>query len=652
MPKINKRIVQKMESKTKVYLVVIGLLLVILCLYEDALIIPSVIAYTILIIYTFWINSKRIGELSKHIHDLTINVDSVAKNTLINSPFPLIILETDGNVIWKSSNFNTEFENTEINTYLDEISKELKMSIENGEDKPIDKQIKIGKKTYHIIGEYIKSKSNKEKTEYMMTLYFLDITSNVNLELAYNNSKSCVGILMVDNYEEIIQRVSDEDRPGLTATIEKMMYNWATTTGGIMIKTDRDTFIYIFEQKYLEEIENNKFSILDTVKEIDIDIDIPLTLSIAISTDGESNYEKYKSAGEAIDIVLGRGGDQAVIRRSGKYIFYGGRTQEVEKRTKVKARTISTALEKLIGESKNVMVMGHTNPDMDCIGASLGIYRLAKSLAKEVYIVNNLTGANLENFIESIDKEEEYNGIMMDKTQALAKISAETLLVIVDTHKYSYVEVPELLEKTEKIVVIDHHRRSTDFIENSILMFHEVYASSASELVTEILQYSENTIELSKIETESLYAGIMMDTKNFTYKTGVRTFEAAAYLRKFGVDIVKVKKWFQSSLENYRLIADIVKNAEIINETIGISMYEIEDKNASLICAKAADELLTISDITASFVIGNTGEKICISGRSIGDINVQVILEKLRRWRTHNTCRGTIRGDNNRRSKK
>lgn len=652
MPKSNKRIVEKIESKTKVYLVVIALLLVILCLYEEALILPSVIVYTILLIYTFWINSKRIGELSKHIHDLTINVDTVAKNTLINSPFPLIILETDGNVIWKSSNFNTEFENTEINTYLDEISKEVKMSIENGEDKAIDKQIKIGEKTYHIIGEYIKSKYNKEKTEYMMTLYFLDITSNVDLELAYNNSRSCVGILMIDNYEEIIQRVSDEEKPGLTAAIEKMMYNWATTTGGIMIKTDRDTFVYMFEQKYLEEIENNKFSILDTVKEIDIDIDIPLTLSIAISTDGESNYEKYKFAGEAIDIVLGRGGDQAVIRRNGKYIFYGGRTQEVEKRTKVKARTISTALEKLIGEAKNVMVMGHVNPDMDCVGASLGIYRLAKSLDKEVYIVNNGTGANLENFAEAIEKEEEYKDVIIDKNQALAKITSETLLVIVDTHKYSYVEIPELLEETEKIVVIDHHRRSTDFIENSILTFHEVYASSACELVTEILQYSENTIELSKIETESLYAGIMMDTKNFTFKTGVRTFEAAAYLRKFGVDIVKVKKWFQSSLENYRLIADIVKNAEIMNETIGISKYEIEDKNASLICAKAADELLTISDITASFVIGNTGEKICISGRSIGDINVQVILEKLRRRRTYNTCRSTTRGNNNGRSKK
>ena len=294
-------------------------------------------------------------------------------------------------------------------------------------------------------------------------------------------------------------------------------------------------------------------------------------------------------------------------------------------------------------DSKNVMVMGHMNPDMDCVGASLGIYRLAKSLDKEVYIVNNSSNANLESFTETIEKEEEYKDVIIDKNQALSKISPETLLVIVDTHKISYVEIPELLNETEKIVVIDHHRRSTDFIENSILTFHEVYASSASELVTEVLQYTETPVTLEKLETESLYAGIMMDTKNFTFKTGVRTFEAAAYLRKFGVDIIKVKKWFQSSLENYKVIAEIVKNAEIINETIGISINETEDKNASLICAKAADELLTISDITASFVIGNTGDKICISGRSIGDINVQVILEKLRRRRTYNPCRSTAR---------
>lgn len=644
MPNNNKRIVEKLESKTKIYLVIIAVLLIILCIYEEALILPSVITYALLLGYTLWINSKRIGELSKHIHDLTINVDTAAKNTLINSPFPLVILETDGNIIWKSSNFNKEFENIEINNYLDEISKEVKISIENQENEPIDKQIEIGEKTYHIIGEYIKSKSNKkQKTEYMMTLYFLDITSNIELETAYNNSKSCIGILMIDNYEEIMQRISAEEKPVLTAAIEKTIFEWAATTGGIMVKSERDTFVYMFEQKYLDEIENGKFNILDTIKEINVDIDIPLTVSIAISVDGDTNYEKYKSASEAIDVVLGRGGDQAVVRKNGKYIFYGGRTQEVEKRTKVKARTIANALEKLIQDSKNVMVMGHMNPDMDCAGASLGIYRLAKSLDKEVYIVNNSSNANLESFSETIEKEEEYKDVIIDKNQALAKISPETLLVIVDTHKISYVEIPELLNETEKIVVIDHHRRSTDFIENSILTFHEVYASSASELVTEILQYAETPITLEKIETESLYAGIMMDTKNFTFKTGVRTFEAAAYLRKFGVDIIKVKKWFQSSLENYKVIAEIVKNAEIINETIGISEYKVEDKNAGLICAKAADELLTISDITASFVIGNTGDKICISGRSIGDINVQVILEKLRRRRTHNSCWCTTR---------
>lgn len=640
----NKRIVEKLESKTKIYLVIIAVLLIVLCIYEEALILPSVITYALLLGYTLWINSKRIGELSKHIHDLTINVDTAAKNTLINSPFPLVILETDGNIIWKSSNFNKEFDDLDINNYLDEISREVKISIENQENEPIDKQMKIGEKTYHIIGEYIKSKTNKkQKTEYMMTLYFLDITKSIDLETTYNNSKSCIGILMIDNYEEIMQRISAEEKPGLTAAIEKTIYEWAATTGGIMVKTERDTFVYMFEQKFLDEIENTKFNILDTIKEIKVDIDMPLTVSIAISVDGDTNYEKYKSAVEAVDVVLGRGGDQAVVRKNGKYIFYGGRTQEVEKRTKVKARTIANALEKLMKDSKNVMVMGHMNPDMDCVGASLGIYRLAKSLDKEVYIVNNSSNANLESFTETIEKEEEYKDVIIDKNQALSKISPETLLVIVDTHKISYVEIPELLNETEKIVVIDHHRRSTDFIENSILTFHEVYASSASELVTEVLQYTETPVTLEKLETESLYAGIMMDTKNFTFKTGVRTFEAAAYLRKFGVDIIKVKKWFQSSLENYKVIAEIVKNAEIINETIGISINETEDKNASLICAKAADELLTISDITASFVIGNTGDKICISGRSIGDINVQVILEKLRRRRTYNPCRSTAR---------
>lgn len=297
------------------------------------------------------------------------------------------------------------------------------------------------------------------------------------------------------------------------------------------------------------------------------------------------------------------------------------------------------------------MIMGHLNGDIDSIGSSLGLYRFAKVLNKDAYIVNTTKGLALGNFIEALEKHEEYKNVLIDKNEALAKITPDTLLIITDTHKKTYVEVPELLEETEKIVIIDHHRKSADYIENAILTFHEAYASSASELVTEIIEYGTNDIELEQLEAESLYAGIMVDTKNFTFKTGVRTFEAAAYLRKYGIDIIKIKKWFQSDLESYNVIADIVKKAEIINESIGISEYEEKDKNANLICAKAADELLTISNITASFVIGNLGDKICISGRSIGDINVQIILEKLRRRRAYYSCWSSVRRDDNGRGK-
>ena len=420
---------------------------------------------------------------------------------------------------------------------------------------------------------------------------------------------------------------------GIWATItpeqQNAIYDWAVSTGGIVVKTERNTFVYVFEHKYLSELKENKFEILDEVKEINIEAGLQLTLSIAISTDGDSNYEKYKSALASMDIVLGRGGDQAVVRENEKYVFFGGRTQEVEKRTKVKARIVAHALENLIEESDNVLIMGHSNGDIDSMGSSLGIYRLAKTLNKDAYIVNNTEGMTLKKFIEELEKDEEYKEVIINKNEALDLITNKTLLVIVDTHKKNYVEVPELLEKISQVVIIDHHRRSTDYIENATLTFQEVYASSTAELVAEILQYTDVKIKLKPIEVEGLYGGIMVDTKNFTFKTGVRTFEAAAYLRRCGVDIIKVKKWFQSDLNSYNEIADIVKHAEMLDNSIAIAIYEKEDKDANLICAKAADELLTISDITASFVLGNVGDKICISGRSIGDVNVQLILEKL-----------------------
>jgi len=632
MPKKDKNFIN-LVSKTKIYLVIIAILLIMLCVKDNTLIVPSICIYALIVIYSLWTNNKRIDEISKHIQDVTFNVDSTIKNSLVNSPFPLIIMETDGNVIWKSSKVVSEFANTDISNTLKNLAKEIKLDIlesklgKEGAKSSIEKEVEIGKNTYKVLGEYVKSK--KKRNDYMMTLYFVDNTELLKMEKKLEDEETCVGFIMIDNYDEMIELLPEDKKAFILAEVEKKIFDWAYRNNGAIVKSDRKTYSYLIKQQDLEKIKQEKFDVLDEVKEIDTDETVTVTLSIAISNEGATSLEKYKSAQAAMDLVLGRGGDQAVTRENDRYTFFGGKTLEVEKRTRVKARTVARALEQLIEETEKVIVMGHVNPDIDSLGSSLGIYRLAKSLGKEAYIVNNNTGVLLEQYIDTLKEDNEYKDAFLNKVEALNEITQDTLLVVVDTHKNNYVEVPELLEETSKIVIIDHHRKSPEFIEKAILTFHEVYASSAAELVTEILQYAETHIELTELEAEGLYAGIMTDTKNFTFKTGVRTFEAAAFLRKKGVDILKVKKWFQSDLKNYNEIADIVKNAEIVNDTIGISIYDKEDKNANLICAKAADELLTISDINASFVLTKVGERVFVSGRSIGDINVQIILEKL-----------------------
>ena len=634
----NRKIFETLVSRTKIYLAIILVLLIVVSFENYYLLIPSAIIYLIVVGYTYYANKKRKSEISETLQDLTLTVDTAAKTSLINSPFPLVIVETDGNIIWRSTKFATEFANIDINNYMSELIDDLREKIEQEQEKNVKRDIvknmTIGNKEYKIVGRYVnfktlKTKNRRNKNEYMIILYFIDNTEKIKLQKEYIDSKSCVGIIMIDNYEENMQRIDASEKPQITAEIDKEMYDWANQSNGVLIKSDRDRYVFLFEQRYLHDIKEDKFSILDKIKEINNKEKVQFTLSIALSNEGQTDKEKYKSAQAAMDIVLGRGGDQAVIRENDIYKFFGGRVEEVEKRTKVKARVVAHALENLIKESSKVMVMGHTNGDMDSIGSCMGIYRLAKTLGTNAYIVCSDDSPSIKSFRQEIDKDPEYEDVIINKDVAIENVDEDTLLVVVDTHKVNYVDSPELLEKVPKIVVIDHHRRSTNFIENATLMFQEVYASSAAELVTELLQYVEANVKLKTTEAESLYAGIMMDTKNFTFKTGVRTFEAAAYLRKCGVDIIRVKKWFQSDLASFNTIADIVKKAQIIESGIAISTYDEITKDASLTCAKAADELLTISNITASFVLGNTGEKICISGRSIGDINVQVILEKL-----------------------
>ena len=629
MSEKNDKILDKLISKNIIYIAIITLLCISLSVYNLRWVIPSIVIFLLTIMYTVWISSKKRVEIENHIQDLTSDISSASKGNLVNTPIPLVLMETNGNIVWRSKSFVKEFQNIDIATYLNPIVKEIKLDIEkNDENIEIAKQFNIDKKVYKILGSILKAKKRKQK-EYVLSLYFIDETKYNELFDNYNNSKTCIGIAMIDNYEEIMQIVLPERRIELLAKIEKEIINWVTKTGGLIIKTERDSFIYVFEQKYLSEFEKEKFNILDVVKSIEVDLRVPITLSIAISNDGASNYEKYKTALAAMEIVLGRGGDQAIVRKNGKYKFFGGKTLEVEKRAKVKARTVAQSISNVIEDSDNVIIVGHKNIDIDAIGSALGLYRLSKTLNKNCYIVSEPTGKSLGKFLEVLKNDEEYKNVILTENEGMQVTTENSLLIVVDTHKTSYVEFPELLEKVQNKIIIDHHRKAPDCIENVKISFHEVYASSTAELVTEIIQYAREDIKLTLLEAESLYGGIMVDTKNFTFKTGVRTFEAAAYLRKYGVDIIRVKKWFQADLESYNTIANIVRNVEVYNDTIAIAVYEEENDDANLICAKTADELLTISDITASFVMAKLGDTVCISGRSIGDINVQIILEKL-----------------------
>ena len=376
-------------------------------------------------------------------------------------------------------------------------------------------------------------------------------------------------------------------------------------------------------------MEKNSFQILERVRNVTDITKLPITISIGMSYQETNLDERYNASSSALDIALGRGGDQAVVKKDKKFDFYGGASIGLEKTSKVRARTIAQALREIMQKSDRVYIIGHKNSDIDCVGAAVGVYKIAKSLNKEAnIIVDSKCNSSTKTMIEKLKTAKEYEEVFLTANDIKKQDFSNALLVVVDTHKKSYIAYPDILDSFEKVVVIDHHRRGPEFIENALLTYHEIYASSASELVTELLMYLDN-VSLTPIEAESIYAGIVIDTKNFIFKTGVRTFEVAAYLKKYGIDLTEVKQLFQSDFETYVARVEIVKNAEIIRGQIAISTCEEDYEDMSIIAAQAADELLSISGILASFVLCKVDDVVMISGRSMGDINVQAILEKI-----------------------
>ena len=609
----------------RIYLVIILLILIGISIINPKLIPITVALYIIVLIITYRKNVVAKNRIIKHINNFMIKLKRDTDESILNFPIPATVVSSSGEIIWANDGFENLFKGINKDKYIENVIKELDEEYDNNFS-AIDKEISIHDKHYRLLGNLINVRRKNSK-ESMIMLYFIDRTDYYRLYRMYEDAKDCVGLIVIDNYDEVINDMTDTDRPQLLAVVERQLREWFAFTGGIFTKLERNKFLIVFEKKYIKAFTDSKFEILDSIKEITYSNKIPVTLSIGIIANDESKAMSFQSAVSAIDIALGRGGDQAVIKRNGKYEFFGGKSKEIEKRTRVKARVVAQALQELITESKNVIIMGHKNMDADDVGAAIGVYRIAKTLNRDAYIVYNNSGMAIDGLIKRLGKQ--YNDVLIPTDNAISKITDKTLLVVVDTHKKDFVEAPELLDKLGKVVLIDHHRKSTDAIEDATLTFHEVYASSTSELVTEILQYVEEKLELPVPEAECLYAGILTDTKNFMYKTGVRTFEAAAYLKKIGVDVAAIKKMFQNDVDTYVAIADVIRNSDIVHNNIAIAVCSNEVDNHAQIAAQAADELLNLNGIETSFVLVDMGEYINISGRSNGSLNVQMVLEKL-----------------------
>ena len=622
----NNKLTNPFKESVNFYLVFIGILTGIIAYYDQVLGMVSLVLFAGLIFYNWYSNRIRSKKWRKYVENLSTNIDSAARYAVFNLPVPLVVIDLDGRINWYNSKFTDMVEEKSvIGKSIDKLISSITLEQVKAAT-PIE-GIKVSEKVYDVYTNIVGLDEENPENVIIM-LYWFDTTAFTNLRTKYDDEKTLVALINVDNYDDVMNETKEEKIPFVTSEIEKKINLWANRMNGLIKRYQPDKYIVIFERKYLENLETKRFAILDDVREIDAGNRIPVTLSIGIGVNGKNPVALEEDAYASLELALGRGGDQAVVRKKNTFEFYGGKTKAVEKRNRVKARVIAHGFRSVIDESSHVVIMGHHSPDMDSFGAAIGVYRSVLNRGKEAYIVLNEVTDAISNVYELFKDKDIYKFISSEEAYDL--VDENMLLVVVDTHKPSLTECPELIERTDRIVLIDHHRRSTEFIENTVLKYMEPYASSTSELIAEIIQYMENKPRIEKEEADALLAGISVDTKNFTLKTGVRTFDAAAFLRRQGADTIRVRQLFQDDLETFTEKAFIVGNAMRYHETIAISSSDKSSDSIQLIAAQAADDLLNIRGINASFVIAQKHDgTVIISGRSLGDVNVQIILEKL-----------------------
>ncbi len=493
----------------------------------------------------------------------------------------------------------------------------------NRKDLPLSRN----KKIFNVRAEFLNNSTDHGDYDSLI-LTFIDITEYEALKDRFEKEHPVMAAIHVDNYEELSESMASETSFSMMSQIDKLLRQWAEQLHASLTKYKDDTYFAVIEHQYFEELKENNFAILDKVRNMDSEEDFPVTISIGVGTGGETPEEDDKYAMEALDLALGRGGDQVVIKEHDKTEYYGGQTQTMEKTNKGKSRVIAHALKHLMAQASNVVIMGHANPDMDSFGAALGIHRFAKICDQDPYIVINKYNEALADIFKAAKETDEYTFVSSDRAMKIT--GPGTLVIVVDTNRKSIVECPELLDMTRRIVVFDHHRRAADYIENPVLAYTESYASSTAELVTEVLQYCGATRAVTIFESEALLAGITVDTNRFAVKTGVRTFEAASWLKRCGADTTRVKRYFQTDMDMFRTRAACISNAVFTEDGTAMSICPGENINAQVVNSQVADEFLTIKGVKVSFVAGrNECGKTVISARSLGEVNVQTIMEKL-----------------------
>lgn len=613
--------------KSKIVIIILVILLVVFFI-KDMLIISNMLLliYVAILLYIIFDNSKK-DNFSNKIENIIHKVDTVKSTAFSKVHFPTMFLLENGEVIWYNESLALRLENNDIvGRNIKEIIKEFNIKLALEGKKLEYKNVVFKDRVYNIYISIIQDYEINEDNN-LIVISFDDITDNINLINQINNAKESVMLIEVDNLDEVIKTTEEDLRPQLIADIDRTINNYANGLKALIRKYSSNKYVLTTKDANIETEMNKKFDILDTIREVSSGNKLTVTLSIGVGRGGENPAQNHEFATIAKDLALGRGGDQCVVKSFEKVSFYGGKTKEVEKRTKVRARVIGHALLELINESSNVIIMGHHNPDMDCLGAAIGMYSTIRSLNKECYIVMDEPHDAVQYMLDRLDEDDNYKGTFININAVKNIKNDKSLLILVDVHNESYVLSMEVVDYFSRIVIIDHHRKTKDFIQGTMLSYVETYASSTSELITELIQYMVEKPKLREIEAVALLAGICLDTKNFCFKTGVRTFEAAAFLRRLGADTVDVKRIFSEALDIYITRADIIKTAKV-KSGIAVAKCPPEISN-SVLTAQAADELLNITGIQASFVIAKIEEGTYISGRSLGEINVQVILEYL-----------------------